>query len=375
VRHPAPLPGLIWLALVAVAAADEPRNLLRNPGAEETELANPVHWYAYHRPAAGLRMERDTEQARSGKASLAIASPKQAEEERASNNWAQEVREFPREVPLRLSVWIKAEGAEAVNVCVQGWSREDGLGDMVAFASTPVIRGTQDWALARSRPLVVPPGTRSLVVRAALTGEGKVWFDDLSLVAEPPAAARADDDLAKIAPGRIARAVPVARDVMILKYLPEWDHGNVDNLGVGNYDGGVRALLAWPELSPREVAPPGRRFLLAVYAREARSRGPAGPVQVHEILEDWGERTSWATRPRAAEAPAATAEFEPGAGWKLFDVTPIVRARARTPGVLLRFRDEDRPAREGCQYDIVSREGAGEWSERRPLLLLVDPAP
>ena len=378
-RHPAPVPGLIpplLAVLAAVAAAEEPSNLLRNPGAEESELGHPAHWYPYLRPATGLRLWRDTEHTHAGRASLAIASPEQADDARASNNWAQEVREFPRETPLRLSAWIKAEGAEAVNVCVQGWSGAGGTGELVAFASTPRLEGTSGWTRVLSRPLVLPPGTKSLVVRAALTGAGGAWFDDLELVVEPPAAAPAGDDLTAVVAGRIARAVPLARDCMVLRYLPEWDHGDVDNLGVCDYDGGVRALLAWPDLPAADLSPPGRRFLLALYVRETRARGPAGPIGVHEITEDWPERTSWWLAPEFVEPPAATARFGPGAGWKLFDVTPVVRGRSRgRHGVLLKFRDEGHPVRSGCEYDIVSREAAGPWSAKRPLLLLVDPAP
>ena len=71
--------------------------------------------------------------------------------------------------------------------------------------------------------------------------------------------------------------------------------------------------------------------------------------------------------------PAATYKFEPGDGWKLFDVTPLVRARAKAGrnghGVLLRFLNEDVSGGHEeifSDYKIVSREGADEWANRRP---------
>ena len=79
------------------------------------------------------------------------------------------------------------------------------------------------------------------------------------------------------------------------------------------------------------------------------------------------------TQPRAA-----TYQFEPGTGWKLFDVTPIVRVEAKAGkkghGVLLRFLSEDFAERgaDWSGYQFVSREGTGEWARRHPVLLVVE---
>ena len=72
-------------------------------------------------------------------------------------------------------------------------------------------------------------------------------------------------DLAQAVRGTIARAVPVDRDGMVLAYLPRWDHGHVDNIAVANNGGGVRTLLGWPKLVAGDLAPPGRRYVLACY--------------------------------------------------------------------------------------------------------------
>ncbi len=53
--------------------------------------------------------------------------------------------------------------------------------------------------------------------------------------------------------------------------------------------------------------------------------------------------TSWKTRPRYDPEPAATYKFEPGDGWKLFDITPLIRAQAKagrpSHGILLGSHD------------------------------------
>ena len=94
-----------------------------------------------------------------------------------------------------------------------------------------------------------------------------------------------------------------------------------------------------------------------------------------EILGKWSEQTSWNTRPQYDPEPFATYRFESGEGWKLFDVTALVRAQAKVGrdsyGVLLRFRQEDIPPKLGSTYFFVSREGDGEWAGRRPVLLVV----
>ncbi len=185
-----------------------------------------------------------------------------------------------------------------------------------------------------------------------------------------------DSELADVAPGPIVRAVPISKDSMILAYLPDQNVGHVDNLGLANNGGGVRALFDWPAIPPDDAAADDRRFLIAVYSRRTTSRPSAGPIEAHEILEDWPEIAHWSEMPRYDREVAATYNFEPGDGWKLFDITPLVRARAKAGrkghGVLLRFQGEDHDGASWSGYDLVSREGAGEWMKRRPVLLAVD---
>jgi RNA polymerase sigma factor (sigma-70 family) len=184
--------------------------------------------------------------------------------------------------------------------------------------------------------------------------------------------AGADPDLVKRAPGPIVRSVPATKDTMILSYLPDQIVGQVDNFGLAN--NGVRVLVDWPAIPAEDAAAPDRRFFVALYSRKTTSNPPAGRLHAFEILDDWPEWSSWNRKPRSDPEPFATYQFEPGEGWKLFDITPLVRDQAkdrrRSHGVLLRFLSED--FREDWSgYDLVSREGAGEWAGRRPMLLVV----
>jgi RNA polymerase sigma-70 factor (ECF subfamily) len=187
-----------------------------------------------------------------------------------------------------------------------------------------------------------------------------------------------DPALVKRAPGPILRSLPISKDCTIIAYLPNQNLGHVDNFAVYNYGGGVRALLEWPEIPLEEAAAPGRRFLVALYARRTTSHPPTGQIHAFEILDKWPELNAWSIQPRYDPEPSATYKFEPGEGWKLFDVTHLVRSqvkpRRECHGILLRFLSEDfkREDVDGSGYHFVSREGAGEWAARRPVLLVVE---
>jgi RNA polymerase sigma factor (sigma-70 family) len=174
-------------------------------------------------------------------------------------------------------------------------------------------------------------------------------------------------------PGSIIRAFPVSQDCMTMTYMPDWNFGNIDNLGVQN--GGARILIDWPPIAPDQSAFADCRFIIAICSRKTTTNPPTGPIHAFEILEGWRELTSWKTRPRTDPEPAATYKFEPGDGWKLFDITPLIRVQAKagrpSHGILLRFLSEDAIAPALSGYDFVSREGSGEWVNRRPVLLVV----
>jgi hypothetical protein len=328
-------------------------NLLLNPGAEQGQNELPSFWREAAIGADGLKMYRDDGQAHSGKFSFAISNTHKYPQT-VCNNWAQNIMDVPAGKTVRLSAYIKTEEADSVNVCLQCWAAEN---NMLAFASTPVFRETQDWVLVQSQPVVVPPHTSYICVRAVLTGLGKAWFDDISLaVVDTP--------------------TEVSNDNKESEHIID-QHGNVDNIAIANNDGGVRTLLAWPQIKPDNVNDPNCTFLIALYSRKTTSKPPAGIVEAYEILKDWPERTSWETRPSIAEKPAAKCKFVPGKGWRLFDITPLIRGQLQDKrkcyGLMLRFAQEKRSAEKNnwSGYAFVSREGIGQWLSRRPRLLIV----
>ena len=253
---------------------------------------------------------------------------------------------------------------------------------MLAFASTPVFRGDQEWTETTSQMMLVPEDTTSILVKAVLTGVGKAWFDDLAVtVVEGSDAASSRDDvqsadgLADAVPGRIMMQIPIEKDCMILSYLPQWKYGNVDNIAVANNNGGVRTLLNWGMDLPRNALVNNRKFFVALYSRKTTRQPNSGLVNVYGVQDDWPEITSWNTQPSITSKPISQAEFSPAEGWKLFDVTKLVTKQAvegNGHGVMLRFDVEDKLAKNWSGYHFVSREGVGESRRRRPVLLVVD---
>jgi len=373
--------ALLSLFSAANCFAAAQANFLLNSGAEQGKDDLPSFWFEAVIRADGLKMFRSTDFVRSGRFSLAISNTHKYDQ-MVCNNWAQNITDVPAGQIVRLSAHIKVEAADSVNVCLQCWGLEN---NMLAFASTAVVRGDQDWILLRSEPVTVPPGTAKITVRAVLTGLGKAWFDDLAVVAvDMPGKAFAhteepedvvDPELTRTVNGEITRMLPITKDCMILSYMPHWAHGNVDNIAVANNSGGVRTLLDWPEIQREEATEPNHSFFLALYSRKTTSNAPRGTIAAFEILKHWAEITSWQTQPPVAQSPVLELNLVPGEGWKLWDITPLLRDQSRSRrkcyGIMLRFNQENRSGNDWSGYAFVSREGLGQCLSRRPRLLIV----
>ena len=151
-------------------------NLLTNPDLE----AGTTGWNQGKTPAAGLEMVCETGVAYSGARSLAIKNT-HIYDEWTWNNWVQTitghiVTDLEGQI-VNLSVFVKTEEAEYVQCTIL--CMNDSY-ETLAMEYSPLVSGTTDWAVHRTG-LVVPEGTTQIHVYLALSGTGKVWFDDASL--------------------------------------------------------------------------------------------------------------------------------------------------------------------------------------------------
>ncbi|MEM6470288.1 MAG: DNRLRE domain-containing protein [Planctomycetota bacterium] len=391
-QHFAPVSRFLTLALVASlsvssAWSESRTELLKNPGMESGKDDLPSIWSAANVPVDGLEMRRDRTHVHTGEFSLSISNS-HAYEQQVANNWTQRLESVPTQQTIQLSGFLRTENADAVNICLQCW---DQTGEkLLAFGSTHVIRGDQEWTRVSSNKVIVPRGTANIFLRASLTGIGKAWFDDLSVtivdgphvsiskslsVDERPQPIAVDglpEELLREVSGRVIGVQPVTKDSMVLSYLPRWSHGNVDNIAVANNQGGVRTLLSWEPLTLESPAKPDRRYLLALYSRKTTMKENPGVIASHEIRESWNEIVSWDTQPDTSDAPITTTSFQPGEGWKLFDVSKIVRNPKANQGVMLRFVKENESVMSWSGFAFASREALGEWIRKRPLLIIAE---
>lgn len=116
--------------------------------------------------------------------------------------------------------------------------------------------------------------------------------------------------------------------------------------------------------------------MLALYARETTWHPDHGKLYMYEIREPWQEMTSWDIKPMVNSDGIESSLFEPGYGWKYFDVTALVRSKggnAQAHGIVLQFDEEGKSGsqRTWSGYAFVSREAQGPWEAARPILLAV----
>jgi hypothetical protein len=179
------LPVLLTLIALVIAPgfqpaarAEEPKNLLKNPGAEKAENGRSGSWAPIAVPPGGkVRLARVTNEAHSGKASL-LAEVAGGD---GFVQWVQNVDEFPRAAEMRLSGFIKTKGDVKAHIQIQAF---DAAGQQLTIAvAEPTIDGAKDWTEVKTDATAIPREAKSIIVRLVLAGKGQAWFDDLALAA------------------------------------------------------------------------------------------------------------------------------------------------------------------------------------------------
>jgi hypothetical protein len=163
----------------ASSFAEEPKNLLKNPGAERAKGDRVDAWGAIAVPRdANASLSRTTKEAHSGKASL-LGDVKGGD---GFVQWVQNVEEFPRGSNLRLSGFIKSKGKVQAHMMFQAFDDANKL--IAVGGSEPMIEGTRDWTKVRTQVTDIPSGAKMVIVRLVVSGKGQAWFDDLTLAVD-----------------------------------------------------------------------------------------------------------------------------------------------------------------------------------------------
>ena len=203
--HPTSMTRPVFCLLISImsAAGLTADDGLQNQGIEAGSGDSIVHsWRPARVTAKGLRMRRSDDDPFKGRWSLQIENTHDYERP-VANNWCQPISDPPVGKKVTIAAAMRTEKATAANVCLQCWSAN---GRMVGFASTPVLKGTRQWETVSSEPLRIPEGTHRIIVRAALTGTGSVWFDEIEI-------AVLIDDVETSEPSQLVSARPDADQV------------------------------------------------------------------------------------------------------------------------------------------------------------------
>ncbi|HOF40205.1 MAG TPA: hypothetical protein PLD73_09035 [Candidatus Hydrogenedentes bacterium] len=195
-------------------------NLLLNPGFESVRDNAPLRWDLYVMPRAGCQGELDSSIAHEGQYSVKLHNETPYGKEPA-NNWSQSITTNLRNRELRVSGWLKTQGATEAALWLQCFQRNPLR--ILALESTThaqLITGDTDWTEVEMR-VTVPNETDFVMFRCVLLGEGTAWFDDVSVedapehISTPPEAAVAEA-VRKEAP---PQAPPASKDSAQLEEL------------------------------------------------------------------------------------------------------------------------------------------------------------
>ncbi|MGI6459130.1 MAG: hypothetical protein ACOX5J_03375 [Candidatus Hydrogenedentales bacterium] len=155
-------------------------NLLLNPGFESVRDNAPLRWDIFVMPRAGCLGELDGSTAHEGQYSVKLHNETPYDKEPA-NNWSQCITTNLRNRELRVSGWLKTQGASEAALLLQCFQRNP-LRILAQESTTNLqfITGDTDWTEVEMR-VTVPNETDFAMFRCVLLGEGSAWFDDVSV--------------------------------------------------------------------------------------------------------------------------------------------------------------------------------------------------
>jgi hypothetical protein len=159
-------------------------NLIPNYGFESGTREQIWGWMNVGR-GQGETVYRDLNVARSGMASAAVAT-----NGAVVNNagWVMRLDELPLQHEVMVEGYIRTEGlAGAAFLRITLETREEGSDKMqvLDWVFSEAVAGDSDWTLCDAS-IYVPAETAVVWLQVGVEGQGRAWFDDISLVVEEP---------------------------------------------------------------------------------------------------------------------------------------------------------------------------------------------
>lgn len=159
-------------------------NLIPNYGFEVGSYEHIWGWTGFG-PKQGEVVYRDDDVAYRGLASAAVSTNGTTVDEAG---WYMRLDELPLDHVVFFEGYLKTEAAAGIAYLqVTLETREEGNDDalVLGWVYSDPVEGDSEWTL-RAVSIYVPPETTGVWLKAGFSGQGKVWFDDLTLVVEEP---------------------------------------------------------------------------------------------------------------------------------------------------------------------------------------------
>lgn len=159
-------------------------NLIPNFGFEVGTYEQIWGWTGFG-PEQGEVVYRDDDVAYRGLASAAVSTNGINVDEAG---WYMRLDELPLDHFVYFEGYLKTEaltGVAYLQVTLE--TREEGNDNplVLGWANSDTVTGDSEWTLL-TLSLYVPPEATGVWLKAGLSGQGRVWFDELSLVVEEP---------------------------------------------------------------------------------------------------------------------------------------------------------------------------------------------
>lgn len=157
-------------------------NLIPNYGFEAGTREQIWGWMSIE-VNQGEALYRDVDTARSGLASAAVNTNGAVVND---TGWVMRLDELPLQHEVVVEGYIRTEGLAGVAFLrVTLEAKEEGTGkqQVLGWVFSEAVGGDSDWTLCGAS-IYVPAETTEVWLEAGVQGQGKAWFDDLSLVVE-----------------------------------------------------------------------------------------------------------------------------------------------------------------------------------------------
>ncbi len=153
------------------------RNILLNASFEYPDF---IHWHKANDFFPNIILSYSSEEQKDGRSSFFISSNEMFFDrgEPVSIFIYQQIENVPLDKKLIFNSYIKTENADGAFISIELYDKNDSL---LTVTNTDLIEGTTDWTHYTTWIRTQNENIKYLLIKCALEGKGKAWFDKLEL--------------------------------------------------------------------------------------------------------------------------------------------------------------------------------------------------